>query len=476
MTLGRDTRRRLALYGGGAAIGAILLLLPWVVRRATPRAAGLVKVWDQEGAAKHEATRLLSEYVRIDTSNPPGRTREAVAFLGRLLDCEGIAWEATGDDPERPILVARLPGRSRDGALMLLHHADVYPAGELSAWAQPPFSGEPGKKVTDNTYLYGRGTIDMKNIGVAHFLSVAALRREGIVPRRDILFVAEPAEETFQPEAGVGWLFRHRPDLVAGVTDVLTEGGVNECIARNIDLFGIEILQKANLGWAVTAPQRSSLEEAKRSLDAQNAALPYRLLPEVREFFRFIGPSRGEVWGRLVLDPDRVFRGDPFLSTLPDVYRGMMKDSLYTGEVYPETGGGYRMEVLWTLLPGSRVADARERTEAWFAARGLATRLRIASADSVPAPRAGPVWNAMVRSLELDPVGAEVGIYVLNGSYTNSSWLRAHGVRSYGLSTFDITIFDAARAHSPSERIHTASFVEGVERMERIVREWATSP
>ena len=475
MTLGRDARRRLALYGGGAALSALLVAAPWIVRRATPSGAGLVKAWDHDGAMKHEATRLLREYVRIDTSNPPGRTKEAIVFLERLLDCEGIAWEETGDDPERPILVARLPGRSRDGTLMLLHHADVVPPGELSKWTMPPFSGEAGQLTADSTFLYGRGTIDMKNIGVAQFLSIAALKRDGIVPRRDVLFVAESAEETFQPEAGVGWLFTHRPDLVAGVTDVFTEGGINECLTRNIDRFGIEILQKANLGWIVTAPGRAELEELKAFLAAEDARLPFRIVPEVREFFRFVGPARGDVWGRLILDPDRVLRGDELLSTLPDVYRGVMKDSIYSGAVEADPGGGFQLSVLWTLLPGSRVADVRARTEGWFAGRRLAARLRLASADSVATPRTGPAWGAMVRSLELDPVRAEVGIYVLNGSYTSSSWLRAHGIRSYGLSTFDITINDAGRAHNPSERIHVASFVEGVERMERVVREWATS-
>ncbi len=474
--LGPRTRRRLALYGGAGLLGAILLLLPGLAKRYAARVEGLVDLAAVESAKKSEAADLLVRYVKIDTTNPPGRTREAVAFVAERLDCEGIGWEITGDDPERPILVARLPGRRREGALMLLHHADVFPPGDLSKWAVPPFAGEYGKSGADRSFLYGRGTIDMKDIGVAHLLAVASLKREGIVPERDLLLVVEPSEETFNPEAGVGWLFTHRPDLVAGVTDVLTEGGVNECLGRSIDRFGIEVLQKANLGYRAAAKSRGPLEELKAFLEARDKELPYRILPEVREYFRFVGPSRGDVWGRLVLDPERVLRGDVLDATMPDVYRGLLKDSIYCGSVEADPSGGFFLEFLWTLLPGSPVAAARERTLGWLSSRPVTLEARVASADSIVSPRTGPAWEAVVRSLQLDPTGAEVGIYILNGSYTNSSWLRAHGIRSYGVSPFDITIFDAARAHNPSERIHVTALVEGVERMKRIVREWATAP
>ena len=36
-------------------------------------------------AVGNEATRILQEYVRIDTSNPPGDTRKAADFLAGIL-------------------------------------------------------------------------------------------------------------------------------------------------------------------------------------------------------------------------------------------------------------------------------------------------------------------------------------------------------------------------------------------------------
>ena len=44
--------------------------------------------WD---AVTEEATRLLSDFIRIDTSNPPGRELAACEWLSTLLRAEGIA-------------------------------------------------------------------------------------------------------------------------------------------------------------------------------------------------------------------------------------------------------------------------------------------------------------------------------------------------------------------------------------------------
>jgi acetylornithine deacetylase/succinyl-diaminopimelate desuccinylase-like protein len=474
MPIDRNLRRRLLLYGGCAAFALLAWMAPRIVKWIVPPVK--VAAWDLEEIRADEASRLLVEYLRIDTSNPPGRTVEAVAFWKRLFECEGIPYTVTGDDPERPIFVGRLPGRSREGALLLLHHMDVIPAGDPKAWAVPPFAGRMGEK-RDTLYLYGRGAIDMKNIGIAHFLSIAALRRAGIVPERDLVFVAEPGEESFTPEAGTGWLVEKRPDLLEGVTDVFTEGGINEVLTTDIDRFGIEVLQKANLGVTVSSPRKEALDAFRTFLGEKELAFPLRLVPEVLEFLEFIGPSRGDSWGRLVMNPKRVLSDPALVRSLPDVYGSLFHDSIYCGGVQPApAGGGFELEALWALLPGSPVATARVEMERWARERGLALKVRFQTGDSVASPRSGRAWDALIRSLELDPTRADVGIYILSASYTSSSYLRAHGYRSYGVSTFSINVFDASHAHQPNERIHLPFFVEGVERMKRIVREFATSP
>ena len=53
---------------------------------------------------------LLQELIRFDTTNPPGAERECVERIGALLSEEGVEWQTYAATPERPNLVARLPG------------------------------------------------------------------------------------------------------------------------------------------------------------------------------------------------------------------------------------------------------------------------------------------------------------------------------------------------------------------------------
>src|SRR5204863_6324589 len=144
--------------------------------RRVPRVK--MRTLDVPKSRRDESVTLLTELLRIDTTNPPGLTRAAIGVLARAFACEGIPYEIVGDDPERPILVARLAGKTREGGLLLLNHIDVVSPGDLTKWAAPPFAAEMGKE-TDDFYLYGRGTLDMKGQAVACFYAMAALERAG---------------------------------------------------------------------------------------------------------------------------------------------------------------------------------------------------------------------------------------------------------------------------------------------------------
>src|SRR6185295_10905723 len=101
-----------------------------------------------------EATRLLQEYVRIDTSNPPGDTRKAADFLSAIFEREGIPVTRYESAPGKAILYARLKATvspPAGKAIILLHHMDVVPA-DRSQWTVDPF----GAQIKDGQ-LWGRG-------------------------------------------------------------------------------------------------------------------------------------------------------------------------------------------------------------------------------------------------------------------------------------------------------------------------------
>lgn len=196
-----------------------------------------------------EALAVLREYLRIDTSNPPGNEAPAARFLGRLLASEGIECEFIQTAPGREAIVARLRGDgSRGGALMLASHLDTVPAG-ADGWASPPFAAE----VRDGA-IYGRGAVDMKGTGVMHLFAMIIANRQGLRLGRDLVFLSAPDEETGSA-FGVEWLTEHRRDLFDGVAFVLNEGasGMPEFGGRPAHLFEVAVAEKTMAPLRVTA-------------------------------------------------------------------------------------------------------------------------------------------------------------------------------------------------------------------------------
>lgn len=155
--------------------------------------------WDE---ATSEATALLREYLRIDTSNPPGNEANAVAFLSELLAAEGIACETADSAPGRSNLIARIGPAA--GVVTLLNHTDVVPV-ERQYWDIDPFGGE----LKDGA-IWGRGALDMKGMGIIELMAFVLLKRQGVPLRRGVAFIAA-ADEEAGSDFGVSWLAEHRP-------------------------------------------------------------------------------------------------------------------------------------------------------------------------------------------------------------------------------------------------------------------------
>ena len=111
-------------------------------------------------AVETEAIRTIQDYVRIDTSNPPGDVTKAADFLSAILQREGVPVKRYESAPGRSILLARLKGTGPAKPLLLLHHMDVVPT-DPSRWTHNPF----GAEIADGR-IWGRGAFDMKGLGV----------------------------------------------------------------------------------------------------------------------------------------------------------------------------------------------------------------------------------------------------------------------------------------------------------------------
>lgn len=172
-----------------------------------------------------EVVDLVSALIRFDTSNtgdPLTTKGEADCAHWVVQQLEEVGYDVTyveSDGPGRANVVTRLAGADPSrGALMVHGHLDVVPA-EAADWSVHPFSG-----AVKDGYVWGRGAVDMKDM-VGMTLAVARhLKRENIVPPRDLVF-AFVADEEAGSRYGAQWLVEHRPELFAGVTEAIGEVG-----------------------------------------------------------------------------------------------------------------------------------------------------------------------------------------------------------------------------------------------------------
>ncbi len=110
-------------------------------------------------AAEGEVVSLLSDLIRIDTSNPGRPERPAAEWVAAKLDEVGIECRLIEAAPGRTSVVARIEGRDPSRSPLLIQgHLDVV-AAEASDWSVHPFSGE-----VIGGEVWGRGAVDMKDM------------------------------------------------------------------------------------------------------------------------------------------------------------------------------------------------------------------------------------------------------------------------------------------------------------------------
>ena len=163
-----------------------------------------------------EGIDLLRQYIRIDTTNPPGDVAPAADWVEGVLGAEGFRAQRVGPSPDKANLAVTIGQENGVRPLVLAHHMDVVPA-VAGDWSVDPFAAE----VKDG-YLYGRGTLDMKGFGVLSMLCLFAVARSGAPLRRPLRVIAT-ADEEVGGVLGAKWLADNHLDEFGGEF-LLTEG------------------------------------------------------------------------------------------------------------------------------------------------------------------------------------------------------------------------------------------------------------
>lgn len=172
--------------------------------------------WD---TVLQQATKSLQQYLRIDTSNPPGDVRDAVRFLIGVLRAAKIDHDVFIADESSGKLnvLARLKGSGQGKPLLLINHIDVVPV-KRDTWQVDPFGG-----IVRDGFIWGRGALDMKGMGIAELMALMLLKQQGVPLARDVLWLAV-CDEEIGGTMGAKWMVEHHYDRL-NPEFVIDEGG-----------------------------------------------------------------------------------------------------------------------------------------------------------------------------------------------------------------------------------------------------------
>ncbi|MGH7620707.1 MAG: M20 family metallopeptidase, partial [Gemmatimonadaceae bacterium] len=267
----------------------LLLLLP----NALPLRAQTLD-WK---ALDDEALHTLSDYVKVNTTNPPGNELDGARFLKAILDREGIEaqlYDTTELGPNRGNLYARLKGNGSKKAVALVSHLDVVPVAR-DFWSVDPFGG-----VIKDGYVWGRGTLDMKGQAITQLMAMIALKRSGVPLNRDIVFIGN-ADEEFDGSGALAFVTKHA-DLLKDVEFLMTEGGENMVVNGKLQYYGVGVSEKQTFWQKIVVkgvPSHGSRPTKQNPVPRLVAALdriahyetPLHVLPDVQKFLHDISPQ-----------------------------------------------------------------------------------------------------------------------------------------------------------------------------------------
>ena len=142
---------------------------------------------------EEEVTHLLSDLIRINTTNPPGNETEAAKYLARHLGSEGFKYELYESAPDRGSVITRIKGTGEKPSLLLLSHLDVV-AANAEEWSVDPFGG-----MVKDGFVWGRGALDMKGMTAIEVMTMKLLKRNNVNLKGDVVLAATADEEKRRP-------------------------------------------------------------------------------------------------------------------------------------------------------------------------------------------------------------------------------------------------------------------------------------
>lgn len=430
-----------------------------------------------------DAITWLQQFIRINTTNPPGNELVAAKYLAGLLEKEGIHTEIFESAPGRGILVARLSSSATPDpskALLIMGHLDVVGV-DKTKWTVDPFGG-----VAKDNYIYGRGAIDDKSMTIADLAVMIALKRSGARLNRDVIFLAEGDEEN-GGEQGMKFAVEKHWDKIACGFALNENGGVSVKDGK-VQFVGIQTSEKTSVSVDLIAkgtsghasvPRKDNpvahLVTAMAKISAYETPVQFNSV--TRAYFSGLAPIQDEEtskWMRALDTSDRGDHAARWISDANPIWNAMLRDTVVptvlqagirNNVIPPEARGVLNIR----LLPGNMATPLIAKLQTLVNDPEVQFEVQPNAGEAAPSSSTTSELFNTITAVAKEKFPGAVVVPDMSTSATDSIPLRMRSVQAYGMLPFPITEDDRARMHSDDERIPVDGFRKGVEYLYAIV-------
>ncbi len=415
-----------------------------------------------------ELVKLLSNLLRIDTSNPPGDESNAAGFLRDWLSQRGVESEILEFEKGRGNLVSRIKGSGEGPSLLLLSHTDVVPA-DPARWKIPPFSG-----AVKDRYVWGRGALDMKSMVAVETMVLSEMVDREL--KGDLVLAATADEE--KGGSGIKHMLEKALEKIT-VDYVINEGGGEGILTKKGWLFDIQTAERGVFWYRV----RTKGSPAHGSIPGLGVNAIDRMRPllnrvsEFKEACEMVEPSWRYVESLLkmmgLVDEEvNINNIEILLDRLAETDKGLgesAKAMLRVTMTPTVIQGGVKENVVpygCTLTVDCRVPPGHsgERVKRMIKDlfQGLEYELEfIQESDPTVSPVDTPLYRVIESSLLKQVPGARLEPTTKTGG-TDSRYFRRMGIPAYGFQPLMVegNYYDWFRmVHGDNERISIENLV-----------------
>ncbi|XP_068247489.1 aminoacylase-1-like [Palaemon carinicauda] len=389
--------------------------------------------------AENPSVTNFRNYIRIRTVHPNPDYDACANYLESQAKELGAEFQKIECVPGKPIVLMTLPGRDPTLKSILLNsHTDVVPVFP-EHWKYDPFSAHKDEKGN----IYGRGTQDMKCVGIQYLEALKRLRKEGAAFLRTIHLTFVPDEETGGDE-GMG-MFVNTP-----VFKKMNVGfGLDEGYSNPTEKFFVFYGQRNPLPVMV----RCQGQPGHGSQFLPNNA-GEKLQKVINRFMEFREKEKNK------LSSNKDLR----LGDVTTVNLTMLKGGVQFNVIPAELCVGFDVR----LAPSVNETEFEKMISVWCeeAGEGVTFEFRRKSVPQVITcieDGKNPWWDAFSSACKKQNLDIETEIFPAS---TDSKYIRMLGIPALGFSPINNT---PILLHDNNEFLNEETFLRGIEIYETII-------